>query len=128
LATHVHKGLKVGCGLLATIDHIGHVRSQDKRDAIPVNGPKLLRVVQKAAKVNVEEVAIGGDKQVVVVPVANAQNVGGHTIASALHHRGTAEPRHRGIAASRHRGGAQRLLTEAVKLACALAQATGPGL
>ena len=48
----------------------------------PLDVPKHLSVSQYLPIVNMEHVASGGDHDVVVVAVPNAQHIGGHTVAS----------------------------------------------
>lgn len=68
---------------VAAVDHIGHVGREHKRRSVALDRAHHLRVAEEFAKVNVEQVACRCDHYVVVVPIANAQNVGGHRVACA---------------------------------------------
>ena len=57
--------------------HLAHIYPHT-----PLDVPKHLSVSQYLPVVNMEHVASGGDHDVVVVAVSNAQHIGGHTVAS----------------------------------------------
>lgn len=144
--TQVNKCSELLGWLVAIVNHIGHVRSQDKGRAITVDGAKLLRVVQKPSKVNVEEVTILenlygsafgknkvrhrntgkkkkkniptnlGHHDVVIMAVAYTENVGGHTITGTLYDGDTAKSISVGMRRKKSKDTCSSVLTEAVKM------------
>lgn len=72
------------CGRsIAPVDHIRHVRGEHERCAVTFEVAKHLGVAEKFAKIDVEQMAGRLEHYVVVVPVADAQDVGGDTVAGA---------------------------------------------
>jgi hypothetical protein len=71
LAAHVHKLLEVAGGLISPINDVSHVRCEDKRNTIPIDGSKGLKVVEKTTKIDVKQTASSGNEYVVVVSVAH---------------------------------------------------------
>lgn len=63
--------------------HFYHVRCEDERSAITLEGAKHLGVPEELSKVDVEEVAAVLHHYVVVVPVADAQDVRDDAVARA---------------------------------------------
>ena len=64
--------IKVRRGAISLVDNVNHVRRQHKRDPVPLEDPKHLRIAQEAAKVNVEEMAVTRHHDVVVVAITDA--------------------------------------------------------
>ena len=108
LAAQVHEELEAAGRPLATVDDVGHVGGQHEGSSVPeagqetevqsgreqphlaAAGPSLpfkaaehLRVAQELPKVDVEHVTRGAQHDVVVVAIADAQDVGGHAAARA---------------------------------------------
>lgn len=84
LAAHVHKSMKLWRHFVTTIDDIGHVWRQHKWDTITRDGSNLLCIVQKTSKVHVEQMSGCCDKQIVVVSVADAEEICCNTVSSTL--------------------------------------------
>lgn len=57
--------------------------SEHKGGFLALEHPELFEVAQKVTKVNVEQVAVFGQHDVVIVSIADAQHVGGHAVAGA---------------------------------------------
>ena len=69
--------------LVATIDDVSHVRRQHKWRSVAFKVPEHLRVAKKFAEVNMKQVSALCDHYVVIVTIANAEKVGGDTVAGA---------------------------------------------
>ena len=67
--------------LVATIDDVSHVRRQHKRRSVAFKVSEHLRVAKKFAEVNMKQVPALCDHDVVIVTIANAEKVGGDTVA-----------------------------------------------
>ena len=59
-------------GLVAPVDHIRHVRREDKRDTVTLDASEPLDITQEAAKVNVEHAPVACHHDVVIVTIANS--------------------------------------------------------
>mmetsp|Transcript_63005 Transcript_63005/g.136963 ORF Transcript_63005/g.136963 Transcript_63005/m.136963 type:complete len:212 (-) Transcript_63005:191-826(-) len=67
---------------------VGEIRCEDKGCTLPLHAELALEVAEEVAEVDMEEVAVPGDHDVVVVSVANAENERGHSIAGAAEGEG----------------------------------------
>ena len=81
-AANVNKIVEFLRWFFPTIDHVDHVGSQDKRGTVTLKVSKFLSVSQKLSKVNVKQVTALFDHNVVIVSIANAQNVRRYTVSS----------------------------------------------
>ena len=62
-------------------DGVNEVIRQHEGDSLPVNPELLLVVAQEVAEVDVEDLAVLVDHDVVRVPVPDAEDESGHTVA-----------------------------------------------
>ena len=81
LATVIDEQLELLSLAIAAVDDVSHVGGEHERRAVALDAAEHLRVAEKLAEVDVEEVAAVRHHDVVVVPVADAEHVGGHAVA-----------------------------------------------
>ncbi len=70
-------------GLPPPIDDVDHVVREHEGRAVATEVTESLGVAEKLGEVNMEEMAGLLDHDVIVVAVANAQDVGGNAVAGA---------------------------------------------
>mmetsp|Transcript_419 Transcript_419/g.1447 ORF Transcript_419/g.1447 Transcript_419/m.1447 type:complete len:368 (+) Transcript_419:196-1299(+) len=68
--------------------HVGVLRGEDEGRTLPLDAVLLLVVAQEVAEVDVEEMAVSGDHDVVIVSVSNAEHKRGHAVACARQQEG----------------------------------------
>lgn len=83
LTAQVDKVMELRGRPIAAIDHVRHVGGQHEGCAIAFEVAKHLGVAEKLAEIDVEQMARRFEHYVVVVPIADAQNVCGHTVSGA---------------------------------------------
>ena len=83
LAAHLDKLLKARIRLLGLINHKKHVRSEQHGRAISLKAGESLCITQILAEIDVKHVARILDHNIVVVAIAYAQYVSGHTVSRA---------------------------------------------
>ena len=64
----------------------GHGRREHEVLALAFDAVLVLKVAQEVSEVDVEEVSVFGHHDVIAVPVAQAQHIGGHTAARTGSH------------------------------------------
>uniref|UniRef100_A0A147BEZ2 Putative secreted protein n=1 Tax=Ixodes ricinus TaxID=34613 RepID=A0A147BEZ2_IXORI len=80
LTTQVDEHLKLLAGFLASVDHVHHVGSKYERGPVTLEVDKHLRITKELSKVNVKHVSGGLQHDIVVVPIADAEDVGGDAV------------------------------------------------
>lgn len=69
--------------LVATIDHVGHVRSQNERRSVSFEIAKHLSVTEEFTEIDMEQMTGRLDHDVIVMAITNTENVRCHAITSA---------------------------------------------
>ena len=75
LAAEIHKVMELVRGFVPAVDDVDHVGCEDEGRSVPLEVSEHLGITQELAEVDVKQMAGLFHHDVVVVPVADAQDV-----------------------------------------------------
>ena len=80
LTTQIDKVLEFLIWFVAAVDNISHVGSQNEWRTVPFEITKHLCVTEEFTKINMEEMAGGFDHNIIVMSIANTEDISRHAI------------------------------------------------